>query len=132
MIKNVLTGLKSVANPIANSLATMASTKAIKKRFFRWIFEQWQGRMIPIVHKPNVYGSSAREMGIYPTKNDMKIECSFPIKNEVSGNDSVLLHVCNDEGSWMIIKFMKINKEVAKIDFQWYDKVRFLQICHQF
>ena len=104
----------------------------MKKRFFHWIFEQWQGRMIPIVHKPNVYGSSARELGIYPTKNDMKIECSFPIKNEVSGNDSVLLHVCSDEGSWMIIKFMKINEEVAKIDFQWYDKVRFLQIYHQF
>ena len=31
MIKNVITGLKSVANPISNSLATMASTKAIKK-----------------------------------------------------------------------------------------------------
>ena len=39
MIKNVLTGLKSVANPIANSLATMASTKAIKKGGFAAIVQ---------------------------------------------------------------------------------------------
>ena len=39
MIKNVITGLKSVANPIANSLATMASTKAIKKGGFAAIVQ---------------------------------------------------------------------------------------------
>ena len=39
MIKNVITGLKSVANPIANSLATMASTNAIRKGGFAAIVQ---------------------------------------------------------------------------------------------
>ena len=59
------------------------STKAIKKRVFRYIFEQWQERRIPIVHKPNAYGSSAREIGTYPSEYDMQIEC--PIKIDKTG-----------------------------------------------
>ena len=99
------------------------STKAIKKRVFRYIFEQWQRRRIPIVHKTNVYGSSAREIGTYPSEYDMQIECPVKIDETGSGNDSVLFHMCNDNGSWIIIKFIKITNDVAFVTFKLYDKV---------
>ena len=99
------------------------STKAIKKRVVRYVFEQWQDRRIPIVHKPNVYGSSAREIGTYPSEYDMQIECPVKIDDTGSGIDSVLFHMCSDNGSWIIIKFIKITNKVARVTFNLYDKV---------
>ena len=99
------------------------SSKALKKRIFRYIFEQWQERRLPIVHKPNVSGNSAREIGTYPSEYDMQIECPVKIDETGSGNDSVLFHMCSDNGSWIIIKFIKITNDVARVTFNLYDKV---------
>ena len=107
------------------------STKAIKKRVFRYIFEQWQERRIPIVHKPNVYGSSAREIGTYPSEYDMQIECPVKIDGIGSRNDSVLFHMCSDNGSWIIIKFIKVTEDVAKVTFKLYDKVGYFLLMYQ-
>ena len=99
------------------------STKAIKTRIFRYIFEQWQERRIPIVHKPKLSGSSAREIGTYPSEYDMQIECPVKIDESGSENDSILFHMCSDNGSWIIIKFIKVTEDVARITFKLYDEV---------
>ena len=75
------------------------------------------------MHKSNVYGSSAREIGTYPSEYDMQIECPVKTDKTGSGNDSVLFHMCSDNGSWIIIKFMKITNDVAFVNFELYDKV---------
>ena len=87
---------------------------------------------MPIVHKPNVSGKSAREIGTYPSEYDMQIECPVEIDENGSGNDSVLFHMCSDNGSWIIIKFIKITNDVARVTFKLYDKVGTQKMCPTF
>ena len=53
----------------------------------------------------------------------MQIECPVKIDDTGSGIDSVLFHMCSDDGSWIIIKFIKITNKVARVTFNLYDKV---------
>ena len=66
----------------------------------------------------------------------MQIECPVKIDKTGSGNDSVLFHMCSDNGSWIIIKFIKVTEDVARVTFKLYDKVgTFLfmsqKMCHE-
>ena len=91
---------------------------AIKKRYYKWIFEQWQDRDVPIIQKPDIFGKSAREVGSYPLESDMRIESPFE-----NGENSISFKSCSENGSWMILEFTKSDKNYAIVNLEWNHEV---------
>lgn len=92
----------------------------MKKRFFHWVLEQKQHRKKPLVPTRNLFGKSAREVGTYPSTEDLEIE--RPQNVEKGQHDSICFHMADDEGSWLILR-ADFHIDFARLDLWWNHQV---------
>ena len=95
------------------------SSRYVKTKAYQWILERMQRKRSPLVFKPNIFGSSAREVGTIIHDLDHEVELR---KSKQDALNFRMFDKSND--SWLLIGMEYLDERTARVNLSWFYKVR--------